>query len=246
MRWSASACSAARTAHSVHRLSGWVVGMALGTGLLSGCATGAYEQGERSVRAGDWEPAIASYRRALREAPGRADVRIALERAKLNAARHHLDAARELEMRDELAAARAEYEKARGYDPSNGQTRDKIAAIEYKIRARRETPPVPRPPMDVPAELDTQHLLLDPSSREPLNLQFADASVRDILDFIGNATGINVVYDSQFQDRSYSVQLDGVTLEEALDVILTANQYFYKVVTPRAVRVTSGTVSRAR
>ncbi len=123
MRGSAAACRSARTARAVHRLYGCVVGMALGAGLLSGCATGAYQQGERSAQAGDWEPAIVSYRRALREAPGSADVRIALVRAKLNASRHHIDAAQEFEARDELAAALAEYEKARGYDPSNGQTR---------------------------------------------------------------------------------------------------------------------------
>ena len=52
-----------------------------------------------------------------------------------------------------------------------------------------------------------------------------------------NATGINVIYDSQFQDRLYSVALDDVTIEEALDLILTANGYFYKVLSPRSVAV---------
>ena len=79
--------------------------------------------------------------------------------------------------------------------------------------------------------------LLDPASRELLSIRFVDASLRDILDFIGNATGINVIYDSQFQDRLYSVALDDVTIEEALDLILTANGYFYKVLSPRSVAV---------
>lgn len=79
--------------------------------------------------------------------------------------------------------------------------------------------------------------MLDPASRELLSIRFVDASLKDILDFIGNATGINVIYDSQFQDRSYSVQLDGVTIEEALDLILTANGYFYKVLSPRTISV---------
>ena len=80
---------------------------------------------------------------------------------------------------------------------------------------------------------------LAPASQELLTLQFTDASVRDILDVIGAAAGITILYDPEFQDRTYSVQLDGVTLEEALKVILTANQYFYKVVTPHAIRATS-------
>ena len=46
-----------------------------------------------------------------------------------------------------------------------------------------------------------------------------------------------MIYDQQFQDRSYSVELDGVTIEEALDLILTANGYFYKVLRPRSIFV---------
>ena len=238
MRRSTVACGLARTVRGVQPLLGCAVGFALGAGLLSGCATGAYQQGERSARAGDWEPAVASYQRALREAPGRADVRIALERAKLNASRHHIEVARAFEARNDLAGALAEYQTARGYDPSNGQTRDRIAAIDYKIRDRSDTPPVPRPPI-APVDQDTQRLLLAPPSSERLSLQFTDASLRDILDFIGDAAGIDVVYDPGFRDRSYSVQLDDVTVEEALEVVLTANHYFYKVVSPRAIRATS-------
>jgi type II secretory pathway component GspD/PulD (secretin) len=80
---------------------------------------------------------------------------------------------------------------------------------------------------------------LDPSSRQPLRIHFSDASVKAILDFIGDATGINVIYDPQFQDRSYTVDLDGVTIEEALDVILTANGYFYQVLHRREIIVAS-------
>ena len=82
---------------------------------------------------------------------------------------------------------------------------------------------------------------MDPASAEPLRLQFTDAGLQDILDFIGNATGINVTYDQQFQDRAYSVRLNGVTIEEALDQILTANQYFYKVINSRSLIVVPDT-----
>ena len=102
---------------------------------------------------------------------------------------------------------------------------------EREIRDRSEPPPTPL------AGRTALPPLLDPASRELLSIRFVDASLRDILDFIGNATGINVIYDSQFQDRLYSVALDDVTIEEALDLILTANGYFYKVLSPRSVAV---------
>lgn len=239
MRRSTVACGLARTVRGVQPLLGCAVGLALGAGLVSGCATGAYQQGERSARAGDWGSAIVSYRRALREAPGRIDARIALERATLNASRHHIEVARAFEARNDLAGALAEYQTARGYDPSNGRTRTRIAVLGDTLRARSETSSAPRAPIEAGLALDTQGLLLAPPSPERLSLQFTDASLRDILDFIGDAAGIDVVYDPGFQDRSYSVQLDDVTVEEALEVVLTANHYFYKVVSPRAIRATS-------
>ncbi len=66
----------------------------------------------------------------------------------------------------------------------------------------------------------TQEPTLNPSSRDPLNLRFANTSLRDLLNFIGSATGINVTYDRDFQDRSVTVQLEGVTLEQALQQVM--------------------------
>ena len=63
------------------------------------------------------------------------------------------------------------------------------------------------------------------------------SSLRDILNFIGTATGINITYDQQFVDKPYSVNLDGVTIEEALQQVLSANGYYYKVINPRTIIV---------
>ena len=68
-------------------------------------------------------------------------------------------------------------------------------------------------------------------------IRFNNASLRDILNFIAKATGINVTYDRDYQDRAYTVQLNGVTLEQALNQILSANQLFYKVVNERTIMV---------
>ena len=50
----------------------------------------------------------------------------------------------------------------------------------------------------------TQEPILNPASREPLRFRFTNASLRDILNFLGNSTGINIVYDREFQDRGQS------------------------------------------
>ena len=217
-----------------------VLGVVLVVGAVSACATGgAFRQGQDAALAGDWDTAVDYHRRAVQEDPMNPLYRIALERAMLSASTVHLARASSLEEQGNLVGATREYRQAGEFDPSNSYATGKASELERAIRdsieASRPRAPIER--MRERARQDGQPPLLDPASGEPLNLRFVDASLQDILDFIGNATGINVTYDQQFQDRAYSVQLDGVTIEEALDQILTANQYFYKVLNQRSLIV---------
>jgi general secretion pathway protein D len=79
--------------------------------------------------------------------------------------------------------------------------------------------------------------ILNPSSREPLKVHFPSANVKDILTFIGNLTGINITYDPAVRDAPTSVQLDGVTLEQALNQIMEMNGLSYKVVNEHSIFV---------
>lgn len=106
--------------------------------------------------------------------------------------------------------------------------------LEARIALERERLYASLDAVETPAAVDTPETLT-PGSSAPLSLRFTDASLQDILDIIGEAAGINILYDPEFQDRTYSIELDGVTVEEALDLVLTANQHFYKVLSPRVI-----------
>ncbi len=75
-------------------------------------------------------------------------------------------------------------------------------------------------------------------------IRFNNTGLREILNSIGMTSGVNVTYDNTFQDRTYTVQLDNVTLEEALNQILAANQLFYKVISPRSIIVVPDNVQK--
>ncbi len=206
--------------------------------VLAGCAsTVAFRQGETAAFNQDWDAAVDFYQQALRDDPNNAEYGIGLERAMQNAARVHLSRARELDSQDELPAALAEYRLAMKYEPTNGHVIATVAALERRLRDLVEAsrPPSPVEQLREQVRLREQQPLLDPASDEPLAVQFSNASLRDILDFVASATGINVTYDQQFQDRAYTVRLEGVTVEEALDQILIANQAFYKVLNQRSL-----------
>jgi len=204
---------------------------------VSGCAAGhAYRQGQEASRVGDWDSAVTHYTKAVQESPDKAEYKIALERAVQNASREHLSRAHELEQTDQLDAALLEYKRALDIDPSNRLAAAKSIELEKTIRDRIEASR-PKPPIDKIREEARRAStpLLSPTAPLPVVSFGPNASVRDILNFIGSATGINVTYDQQYQDKAYTVRLEDVTLEQALQQVTAANQLFYKVLNPKTI-----------
>ena len=217
----------------------WPLLVLVGVTLLAGACASAGRQADRSARAGDWDAAVEYYQRALQEHPDRAEYRISLERAMINASRGHIFAGRAFEEQQELSAALREYRAAAEFDPSNSEVAARAATLERTIRERVEAsrPPPPIEAMRAQARREPAPPLLNPASRDPLVLDFRETSLQDLIDFIGDATGINVSYDEQFQDCEVTIRIDGLTLEETLDHVLMINQHFYKVLNARAIIV---------
>ncbi|HJN45219.1 MAG: hypothetical protein QGI10_03165 [Vicinamibacterales bacterium] len=156
----------------------------------------------------------------------------------INASRAHITVGRAFEAQQELSAALREFRSAAEYDPSNSEVSARAQALERTIRERIEAarPPAPIEAMREQARVETAPPLLNPASRDPLVLEFR-GSLQDLIDSIGDLTGINVTFDEQFEDRQLDLRIDGLTLEETLDHVLSTNQTFYKVLNPRTIIV---------
>jgi general secretion pathway protein D len=219
------------------RLQTGVVVLAL---LAGGCAAGkAFRQGDQAMRAGDLDQAVAEYRKAVQAAPDNATYKISLQRAMQTDSRAHLDKAREFEKQDQLEAALGEYKAATEYDPSNRLASSKVAELDRIIRDRIEASR-PKPAIQAMRErarAASAEPILNPASREPLNLHFTNVSLRDILNAIGAAHGISVSFDREFADRAATVNLEGLPLEQALNQIMTMNQLSYKVLGEKSIFV---------
>jgi type II secretory pathway component GspD/PulD (secretin) len=213
--------------------------------IAAGCgASRTFGRGESAARTGDWDAAVEYYRRAVQEAPDRSDYKIALERAMINASHLHLNQAQLAEARGELEEALREYRRASDFDPPNRQLAAKVIDIERRIRDQYEAQP-----RNNIAQLREQARQAGPQPLIKLNetlpeIRFNNTSIRDILNFIAAATGINVTYDRDYQDRAYTVQLTAVTLEQALAQILSANQLFYKVINQNTIMVIPDTAQK--
>lgn len=231
--------------HTLKRLIGCVVVVAMVV-VMAGCAAGrAYRRGDTASRAGDWDTAVAQYRRAVQASPRKPEYQIALERAMITASLYHVDQARIAEARGQLEEALREYRRASDFDPPNRQIAAKVLEVERRMRDQAEAA---RPTTGIRA-LREQARQAGPAPLISLNevlgpIRFTNTNLRDILSSIGQGAGINVTYDSQFPERPYTVELEGLTLGEVLNQIMTANTLFYKVVNQRTILVIPDTPAK--
>jgi type II secretory pathway component GspD/PulD (secretin) len=204
------------------------------------CATGrAVSKGREAAKRNDWDTAVAYFREAQQNDPGRVDVKIALERATREAAAGHIQRARTLESQDQLSGALAEYRLAADLVPSNTLAISKALELERKIQAQVEASrPKPRfEEMRQQAVQTSPVPRLDPRTRVPL-FNYPNAAVRDILSAISAVTNINFTYDQGLEgqlSRPYSINVQDVPLEEVLNQILQANTMTFKVLNQKTI-----------
>jgi general secretion pathway protein D len=209
----------------------------------AGCTAGrAFSNGERAARSGDWDSAVLYYQQATQANPNSAEYKIALERAQLAASRNHIDKGQQLEAKDDIEGAIREYRKAAEFDPGNRRATTRAVELEKilrdKIEAARPKPQIEQ--LKDRARQTSQVPELNPASRQPLYFKFAQGvMVKQILDFLAQTSGINVMYDTTVQDKANpsALELDGVTLEQALNLVFTSNGFFYKVLNARTILV---------
>jgi general secretion pathway protein D len=221
-----------------------LIAVALIAILTAGCAASAYKKGYRASENGNWDEAVDEYRRAVQEHPNRAEYKIALERAMLTASQQHTDAARIAEARGQLEEALREYRRASEFDPPNRQLAAKVTEIERQIRDSAEAAARGRSTVEQMREAARR---AGPPPLFNLNtvlpaIRLSDTSLRTILNGIAQAGGINIQYDTSFNDRPFSVNLENATLQDALNQVLLANGLFFKVLNPRTIIVAQDTL----
>ena len=214
--------------------------------LLVGCAASrAFVRGENAARVGDWDAAVEYYRQAIQDDPDRAEYKIAYERATFAAAAQHADRGRKAEQEGRLDEALREYRRATELDSSNRQVAAKVGEIERALRERLDAQR-PRPEIERLRE-EARKVAAEPllSPTTPLGpVRFENANARDVLNFIGESTGISVLYDRDFADRPITINVENVTLEEALQQIMLTNGWFYKVVNEHTILVAQDTAAK--
>ncbi len=218
---------------------------------VSGCATSSnYRHGEEKARDGDWDTAVAYFTKALQDNPDRPDYKISLERAMLKAAQVHMTAARAFDQKGDVENALLEYRKVLEFEPNASYAITRRGELERQSREQAEAnrPAAKIEAMRERARKTAEGPILNPTSKTPLSLNFAtNTAIQDILKFIGDVTGINVIIEQGAQSvvsRPTTLNVSGVTLEQGLNLVMTANQLWYKVLNERTILVIQDTAQK--
>src|SRR5205814_285308 len=73
-------------------------------------------------------------------------------------------------------------------------------------------------------------------SSVPINLKVTFDS-KTVYETVGKLAGINVLFDPDYTSRRIKIELNGVTLEEALEIIALESKTFWRPVTPNTIFV---------
>jgi general secretion pathway protein D len=191
-----------------------------------GCATfsRSYKLGTEAALSKNWDKAVRHYERAVLQSPKNSVYRLALFRAKLAASSVHLIKARELAFQQKKEEALVEYEKALSYDPLNRMIAEEAKSL-IQEEVKEEEPKEIRIEPPVKLEVD----------KEKIRLKFVDANLRSIFQALGKQARVNVLFDEQFRDITFSVDLADMIFEQALNSLCLASKNFYRIIDERTI-----------
>jgi general secretion pathway protein D len=202
-----------------------------------------YKQGQNAEAREDYDTAFADYQKALAKNPKDARFKIALARVRVTASADHLTKGRKLLAAADNSGALAEFLHASEIDPSNEAAQQEIAKVRQRQGQNAPVPEVgiPEAP-EAAAELEGvgSPVGLKPVSNEPLSLHMVeDAKV--VYQAVGKAAGVNVLFDPDYNSKRIQVDLNNVSLMDALRIVGTMSNTFWRPVTSNTIFVAQNT-----
>jgi len=197
-----------------------------------------YNKGKDLEARQNYEQAYDYYKQAYDLKPTDLTYRTAFERLRFLAGASHVHRGQLLREAGQLDAALAEFQKAVDIDPSSAIAQQEIRHTQQMIDAAKAAPPKASaaPPSGVqkrlaeaagPVELAT-------ISNVPINLKITEDS-KVIYETVGKLAGINALFDPDYTSRRIKIELNNVSLEEALEIIALESKTFWRPVTPNTI-----------
>jgi general secretion pathway protein D len=197
-----------------------------------------YAKGKNAEARQNYEQAYDFYKQAYDQKPTELTYRSAFERLRFLAGASHVHRGQLLREAGRLDEALAEFQKAAEIDPSSAIARQEIEVTNRMIGAAKSpgASVAPNEPSVLEKRLQQAGgpVELGAIPNIPMTIkETADSKV--IYETIGKLAGINVLFDPDYTSRQIKVDLNSVSLEEALEIVALESKTFWRPVTPNTI-----------
>jgi len=197
-----------------------------------------YKKGQLAEARQNYEQAYDFYKKAYDQSPQDVSYRSAYERLRFLAGASHVHRGQLLREAGRLQEAMVEFQKATEIDPSSAIAKQESKVTQQMIDAGN----APAPKASTPEPNELQKMVqqaggpveLGAIPNIPINLKITEDS-KVIYETIGKLAGINVLFDPDYTSRRIKVELNSVSLEEALQIVALESKTFWRPVTPNTI-----------
>ena len=207
-----------------------------------------YDKGQKAEDRQQYEEAYVYFKQAYDLRPENTDYRAAYERSKFLAAAAHVHHGQQLREEGKLSEALKEFQLAVMIDASSGIALQEIERTQKLIDKAQQ--PAGKPTSQAPPEGLSESaqnaagpVQLAPISQTPLTLKLSEDS-KTVYETIGKLAGINVLFDPDYTSKRIHVELNAVTLEQALQIVALESHTFWRPVTPNTIFVAQDTQAK--
>ncbi|MGA3089992.1 MAG: cohesin domain-containing protein [Terriglobales bacterium] len=199
-----------------------------------------YEKGQDAEARQNYEQAFDYFKQAYNLKPKDLRYRTAFERNRFLAGAALVHRGQILRDGGKLDEAVAAFQKAGDIDPSSFIALQELKRTQQMIKEMQN----PEPKGPGPGATALRRRLesaqgpveLAPISTLPMTLKSTEKS-NVIYETVGKLAGINVLFDPDYTPRQVHIELNNVTLEDALEIISFETKTFWRPVTPNTIFV---------
>lgn len=205
-----------------------------------------HNQGKDAEARQNYEAAYEAYRQAFELKPKEIRYRLAMQRARFLAAATIVNKGQLLREAGKLPEALVEFERATVLDPSNFMAQQEVRRTRMLMEQQARPPAVvPQSSLSRRVEEAGGPVDLAAISDVPITLKLTE-DTKVIYQTIGKLAAINVLFDPDYVSRRIPIELNSVTLAQALEILALQSKTFWRPVTSNTIFVAADTTAKRK